>query len=182
MKHVFFTIHNHKSTPKKTADLLFIYQLCNNFCPKVVNLKKHAMKKLFLGGIILLCTVIAWQCTPNSNPPVNSIPLSLLGRWTLTQKQAPGIGGPGVWSAATPAGQWLELQNGGQISGTAFVDATGYQVVDSVTLKLIAPAQPAGYYLFNYTINNQTQTLSLAIKPTNGVLCTDGCGGYKLEK
>ena len=141
------------------------------------------MQRMLIGMMGLLFVVTAYQCTPNSNPPVNSIASSLLGRWTLTQKQAPGIGGPGVWSAATPVGQWLELQNNGQISGTAFADATSYQMVDSVTIKLIAPTQqPAGYYLFNFKIDSLARTLSLTIKPTSGVLCTDGCGGYKLER
>ena len=140
------------------------------------------MKNLFFGGMILLFVLIAWQCRPNTNPPVNPIPMSLLGRWTLTQKQTAGIAGPGVWSAATPAGQWLELQTGGQISGTAFADAVSYQVIDSVTIKLTAPTQPAGYYLFNYMIDTVARSLTLYIKPPNGAVCIEGCGGYKLEK
>ncbi len=161
---------------------ILIDTLCSNWEACIVNRIMPDMKRNILGTIVLLCVISAYQCTPNSNPPINSIPNNLLGRWTLTQKQAPGIGGPGLWSAATPAGQWLELQTGGQISGTAFADAISYQVVDSVTLKLIAPTQPAGYYLFNYKIDTLARTLSFYIKPPNGVLCTEGCGGYKLEK
>ena len=128
---------------------------------------------------VLVCFFVAglYACSPSVNSPV-TIPNSLIARWTLLQTQAPGIGGAGIWSTASPAGQWMELQGGGTIAGTAFPMATGYQVIDSVTLRINDPSQNAGYRLFTYRIDTVARTLTFYIKPPNGVLCFEGCGGY----
>jgi len=136
----------------------------------------------FIGVFALLVLGIA--CTPSvNNPPTGPVADSLMGKWVLTEIQGPGIGGPGVWSPASPAGQTLEIHPGGQLSGTAFPTATAYQGVDSITVKLIDPSQPAGYRLFWYSIDTVQHTLRFTIKPLpGGAFCIEGCGGYRFTR
>ena len=122
-------------------------------------------------------------CIPTVNNPVPlPTPTMIAGKWILTQTQAPGIGPPGVWSAANPSGQWMDIQTAGQISGTAFSAATGYQAIDSATLKITDPTQPVGYRLFNYHVDTAAHTLFFYIRMPNGLICTEGCGGYRFER
>lgn len=132
----------------------------------------------------LLFIFVLWLTGDACSPTVNSLPIpnTIIGKWVLVEKQAPGIGPPGVWSPASPAGQWMDIQAGGQISGTVFTDVTGYQVLDSASLKLMAPTQPAGFYLFNYHVDAAARTLFFYIRPTNGGYCIEGCGTYKFVR
>lgn len=94
--------------------------------------------------ILLIVAGMAWARSLDTPTPA-PIPISnsILARWTLTDKQSAGTGPPGVWSVANPVGQWMEIQQNGQVSGTIFPAATGCQLIDSVTLKLIDPSETA---------------------------------------
>jgi hypothetical protein len=131
------------------------------------------MKKHTHLAILCLVFIIA-ACNRTATEP--DFPNTILGRWHWVETQAPGTGPPGVWSAANPAGRYMELQAGGVITGTAFTDVTSYQLVDSVTLKLIAPTQPAGFRLFNYRLDSVDRALYFYIRPANGGYCIEGCG------
>ncbi|MES2331531.1 MAG: hypothetical protein V4539_18140 [Bacteroidota bacterium] len=138
------------------------------------------MKKNFALPVLLILLILAGiACRRSADGP---IPNTILGRWILTDKQAPGTGPPGVWSVASPAGQWMELQPGGQVSGTVFPGATSYQVLDSVTVKLTDATQTAGFRLFNYQVDTVARVLFFYIRPSNGGYCIEGCGTYKFGR
>ncbi|MDB5210250.1 MAG: hypothetical protein JWQ30_1077 [Sediminibacterium sp.] len=138
-------------------------------------MKKNAVLPVLL--ILLILAGIACRRSADG-----SIPNTILGRWVLTDQQAASIGGPGVWSVASPSGQWMELQSSGQVSGTVFPGATGYQVLDSVTVKLTDATQTAGFRLFNYRVDTVARVLLFYIRPGNGGYCIEGCGGYKFGR
>ncbi len=132
-----------------------------------------------LAGTFICMVLLTASCRRTINTPdLLPIPNSLVARWTLTQIQGAGNGAPGVWRVADPQGQWMELTQNGMVSGTAFPSATGYRLVDSVTVELTDASQQGGRRLFNYQIDTVARTLRLYIKPLNGVLCIEGCGGY----
>ena len=122
------------------------------------------------------CTHTAGETPVSINPGENPF----AGNWVLTQTQSPGTGGPGVWSTANPSGQTMILHDGGKISGTAFPSATGYTFADSATVKMIDPSVSYGYRLF--TVDLKQLVLLFYIKQPNGVLCYEGCGGYRFER
>ncbi len=137
-------------------------------------------KELILVALLMIMIVIGIVCRPSVDTPVSN---TLTGKWTLTDIQAPGIGPAGVWSVASPAGQWMSIQSGGQISGTVFPNASGCQVIDSVTLKLVDPSQTAGFRLFNYKVDTVAQVLFFYIRPPDGrTFCIEGCGAYKFRR
>lgn len=106
----------------------------------------------------------------------------LAGKWVLTDTQSAGTGPPGVWAKASPADRWVEVGDNGNISGTVFPAATGYQLIDSVTLKVIDPSQAAGFRLFNYKIDTVQKALFFYKRPPNGGYCIEGCGSYKFMR
>lgn len=130
---------------------------------------------------LLLVFILAFSCSPVVNAPV-LISNTVVGNWVLTAMQSPGIGGAGIWSPANPSGKTMELTSDGKVSGTAFPGVNTYQAVDSVTLKLIDPNQPAGFLLFGYHVDTVAHSLFFYIKPTNGGICIEGCGGYRFER
>jgi hypothetical protein len=136
-------------------------------------------KNTTLLSLLILLILAGMACVKSSDEP---IPNNFLGRWTLTDKQAPGTGPPGVWSPASPAGQWMEIQQNGQVSGTVFPAATHCQVVDSVSLKLIDPSEAAGFRLFNYRVDTVERALYFYIRLANGGSCFEGCGTYKFKR
>jgi hypothetical protein len=149
-----------------------------------VSAKKVCMKSsLGLLAIIVMAIVIA--CSPAIIDPV-PVPApfanTILGKWTLTEVQAPGIGPPGVWSAANPAGRWIDIQANGTVTGTAFPNATSFQAVDSVKFKLIDPSTQAGFHLFGHKIDTIKRELLLWILLPNGGGCIEGCGGYRFVR
>lgn len=139
------------------------------------------MRKLFWTSSICFFILLLTACSPSVNAPV-PIPNTLVARWTLTQVQSAGTGGPGVWRVATPAGQWLECKPDGTLAGTAFPAATAYRMIDSTTVEFTDLTQAGGVRLFNYTIDTVSRMLRLYIKPPNGMLCIEGCGGYGFER
>lgn len=136
-----------------------------------------------LVALMILLILAGMACVRSLDEPV-PIPISnsFLGRWSLTDKQAPGIGPPGVWSPASPAGQWMEIEQSGQVSGTVFPAATSCQVIDSVTVKLIDPSETAGFRLFNYRVDTVERALYFYMRPGNGGYCYEGCGTYKFRR
>ncbi len=135
-------------------------------------------------GLYILLMIILAACTRTGNgfAPVPFTNTNYLGRWNMVAKQSPGIGGFGIWSAA-PAGQYMTIDNTGQVGGNTFTDVTGYQVVDSVTIKFIAPSQPAGFYLFNYKLDTVAKAFFFYIRVPDGTtMCIEGCGGYRFER
>ncbi|HZX59516.1 MAG TPA: hypothetical protein VFE54_12350 [Mucilaginibacter sp.] len=143
------------------------------------------MKRNIILIVLLFCLIGAnIVCRPGVSTPPSLIPIpgSLIARWTLTDIQSAGTGGPGVWSVANPPGQWMDIQPAGQISGTAFPNATGYQVIDSLTLKVIDPSQSAGFRLFAYHVDTAARALFFYIRPPGGVACIEGCGGYRFGR
>jgi hypothetical protein len=139
-------------------------------------------RSLGLLAIILITTGIA--CTPAIIDPVPApFANTILGRWTLTEVQSAGTGGPGVWSTANPAGRWIDIQANGTVTGTAFPNATSFQAVDSIKFKLIDPSTQAGFHLFGHKIDTLKRELLLWILPPNGTsLCIEGCGGYRFVR
>lgn len=137
------------------------------------------MKNIFWVALLFLVWI---ACTPNVAGPVTPIPNSLVARWVLTDTQSAGIGPPGIWAAASPQGQWMELSANGSITGTVFSTATGLLVVDSVTLKVSDPSQPAGFRLFNYRIDSVNRKLFFYKRPANGGYCYEGCGTYLFSR
>jgi hypothetical protein len=133
--------------------------------------------------VILLLAVIccAAACRPGTDTPV-PIPNTLLARWTLTRIQSAGTGSVGEWRNADSAGQWIQFTQGGQISGTVFPQAMAWQLRDSVTVEISDASQSGGIRLFNFQIDTTARKLYLFIKPPNGMLCIEGCGGYELER
>lgn len=121
-------------------------------------------------------------CAPSVDQPVTApFADTILGKWNFVAKQGPGIGGAGEWTTP-PAGQFVTIDNTGHIGGNVFTDVTSYQLVDSTTVKLIAPSQTAGFYLFNYKLDTVTKAFFLYIRPTNGGYCIEGCGAYKFTR
>ena len=92
------------------------------------------------------------------------------------------IGPPGVWAIASPAGRWIELQTGALLSGNVFPNSTIYQLLDSVTLKVIDPSQSAGFHLFNFNMDTVKRVLYFYKRPPNGGYCFEGCGEYKFVR
>ncbi len=136
------------------------------------------MKQLTL--IILLALLIT-ACT-KSTEEKTSFSNTYLGTWRFVAQQAPGYGPPGEWTNA-PAGLTMTLAENGQISGNTFTDVTGYQLVDSNTVKLIAPSQSAGFYLFDYKVDTVQKALFFYIRPPDGMsICFEGCGTYRFER
>jgi hypothetical protein len=76
----------------------------------------------------------------------------------------------------------MELQNATQLSGSVFPNSTTYQLLDSVTLKLIDPTQSTGFRLFNFQLDTVNRALYFYKRPANGGFCTEGCGTYKFVK
>lgn len=130
----------------------------------------------FIVAIVCCCA-----CQRNTGTPV-PIPNTLLARWTLTRIQSAGTGSVGQWRDATPAGQWIEFSPNTQLSGTVFPQATAWQLRDSVTLEISDASQNGGIRLFNFQIDTAARLLRLYIKPPNGMLCIEGCGGYELGR
>lgn len=144
-------------------------------------------KETILLTLLILLILAGMACvrsldTPTAAPTPIPISNSILARWTLTDKQSAGTGPPGVWSVANPAGQWMEIRQNGQVSGTVFPAATGCQLIDSVTLKLIDPSEAAGFRLFNYRVDTVERALFFYIRPSNGGYCFEGCGTYKFRE
>lgn len=137
------------------------------------------MNVKILAVLLILIILAGVACVKSADDP---IPNGFLGKWVLTDKQAPGTGPPGVWSVASPAGQWMELEPGGKLRGTVFPSATGYQVLDSVTVKLTDPSESAGFRLFNYQVDTVARVLYFYIRPSNGGYCFEGCGTYKFRR
>jgi hypothetical protein len=141
---------------------------------------KNKKMKLYTWGLLaalLLITGIA--CTRDVKEP---IPNNILGKWILTDTQSAGIGPPGVWAVASPAGRWMEIQNATQISGNVFPNSSTYQLLDSVTLKVIDPSQSAGFRLFNFQLDTVNRVLYFFKRPPNGGYCFEGCGTYKFVR
>lgn len=106
-------------------------------------------------------------------------PESIYGKWVLTDTQSAGIGPPGVWAKAVPANRWMEIDQSGNITGNVFPAATGLQMVDSVSLKVIDPTQAAGFRLFSFQLDTAARVLYFYKRPPNGGFCVEGCGTYK---
>lgn len=135
------------------------------------------MKKF---SIIVFLLVAA--CTRSVDDPVTApFPNTILGKWDLTAKQGPGYGPPGVWTTSAP-GMFITIDNAGHIGGNVFTDVTSYQIIDSATVKFIAPSQPAGFYLFNYQLDTVARVFYLYVRPVNGGYCIEGCGTYKFTR
>ena len=124
------------------------------------------------------------QDESSGTPPVLShFNTSLEGRWVLTDTQSAGIGPAGVWSRALPAGRSMELKtNGVMDGGSVFTTVTGYQLIDSITIKLIDPAQAGRCQLFKYKIDTAARSLFFYILLPSGVHCTEGCGALKFTR
>src|SRR6187399_1165846 len=106
---------------------------------KLCQYKKKKMKQYKWGFLAALLVITGIACSRTINDPIPGnipIPNSILGKWVLTDTQSAGIGPPGVWAVASPAGQWMELQTGALLSGNIFPNSTIYQLLDSVTLKV----------------------------------------------
>ncbi len=137
--------------------------------------KATPMKKYLL--ILLFAACAPSVEKPDTGPLANSI----LGRWNFIAKQAPGYGPPGEWTTP-PAGQYITLDSLGNVGGNLFTDVTGYQLVDSATVKFLAPTQAAGFYLFNYRLDTLEKAFYLYVRPSNGGYCFEGCGTYKFGR
>jgi hypothetical protein len=129
----------------------------------------------------IACTRTINEPAPN-NPPVQPISGNILGKWVLTDTQSAGIGPPGVWAVASPAGRWMELQATTQLNGNVFPNSTTYQLLDSVTLKVIDPSQSGGFRLFNFQLDTVNQVVYFYKRPANGGFCNEGCGTYKFVR
>jgi hypothetical protein len=143
--------------------------------------KINAMKRI---TTVILLAVLMTACTRSADPVIapTNFPNTYLGTWRLVAKQAPGLGPVGVWTNAA-AGMSIILAENGQITGNTFTDVTQYQIIDSNTVKLIAPSQTAGFYLFDYTIDTVQKALFFYVRPADGVSsCFEGCGTYRFER
>lgn len=127
-------------------------------------------------GMIIMITVIACMVQKTDQTP---FPQTIHGKWILTDTQSAGIGPPGVWATAEPSGRWMEIGENGSIAGSAFSAATGYQVLDSATMKITDPSQEAGFRLFGVQLDTVQKALFLYKRPPNGGFCIEGCGTYK---
>ena len=147
---------------------------------------RYAILLLFCISVIAGCSpaskVSAAPVTDPEAPPTTPFDKSLTGKWILTDTQTAGIGPPGIWSKASPAGQTLELLTNSNVTGTAFPAATTYQLLDSMTIKLIDKNQSAGFRLFSYRIDTMARALFFYIRLPNGAACIEGCGTYKFSR
>lgn len=143
--------------------------------------KKSTMRKFFFISCVCCSMLLLKACTPSVNTPL-PISNTLIARWTLTQVQSAGTGGPGVWRVANPAGQWLECRPDGTLAGTVFPAATSYRIIDSATVEFTDITQPGGVRSFHFTIDTVSRMLRLFIKPPGGMVCIEGCGGYGFER
>jgi hypothetical protein len=114
-------------------------------------------------------------CKKNIEPIDNSI----IGKWTYTEYNI-GIGGPGQWLPATPAGQTIEFKSDGTFisSGSLRWEATKFEILDSVTIKFRPASTPPGYLLMVYSID--TIARELLMYPVNP-MCIEGCE-YKYRR
>jgi hypothetical protein len=135
------------------------------------------VKKLHLLGIALLLFAIACKKSGTKvNEPVGN---SLIGKWTYTQYSY-SIGGPRIWRQATPSGQSIEFKPEGRfIPCESFLkEATHFEIIDSVTVKIEPASTATGYFLMRYQIDTSGRELDMY--PANPI-CIEGCG-YKFER
>ncbi len=132
-------------------------------------------------AFLLILLFILASCEPTVEGTQN-FEAKLSGKWILTDQQAAGIGPPGIWSTANPAGRWFQLNADSTVSGTVFKGATRYTIIDSATFRIINPTAPAGFELYNFKIDTIEKALFFYIRPPNGGYCFEGCGTLKFKK
>jgi hypothetical protein len=141
-------------------------------------IKKTGMHNRYFLVIGLYMMAVITACMVQKNEP-SPFPQTIHGKWVLTDTQSAGIGPPGIWAKAVPDGRWMEIDGNNAIAGSVFPAATGYQVVDSVTLKVMDPSQEAGFRMFSFHLDTTQKALLLYKRPPNGRICFEGCGTYK---
>jgi hypothetical protein len=136
------------------------------------------MRNRYFWLVVLLITAVISACMVQKSEP-SQFPEIIYGKWELTDTQSAGIGPPGIWAKAVPSGRWMGISENGTIAGSAFPAATGYQMIDSTTIKVTDPSQEAGFRLFSYRLDTLEKALFLYKRPPNGGFCFEGCGTYK---
>jgi hypothetical protein len=131
------------------------------------------------GLLIGLLIVAAITACMVQKTDTSAFPKTIHGKWMLTDTQSAGIGPPGIWAKAVPAGRWIEIGENGTITGSAFPAATGYQMMDSSIVKVTDPSQEAGFRLFSFHLDTTHKALLLYKRPPYGGVCFEGCGTYK---
>lgn len=133
-------------------------------------------RSLWLAVLMVLAGISACMVQKSEQSP---FPQVIYGKWELTDTQSAGIGPPGVWAKAVPSGRWLVISENGTIAGSVFPAATGFQMLDSSTVKVTDPSQEAGFRLFSFQLDTVQKALFLFKRPPNGGFCIEGCGSYK---
>jgi len=103
----------------------------------------------------------------------HSVDFNVIGQWIYTEN-AIGIGPPGVWKPAEPPNEIIEFKTGGIfVSAPDFLTgATNYEVVDSISLKIMPVTTLNGYIKMHYKIDAVNGKLTLQpVEP----LCIEGC-------
>lgn len=100
-------------------------------------------------------------------------PKELTGKWKYSQYfYSPG--GGLIFTPTENLHQWIDFKADGSFSSNLpeFQQATSYEVLDSVKVRLINPsAQTSPRYFYRFDSNAQTLTMSSA-----DYICIEGCG------
>jgi hypothetical protein len=132
------------------------------------------MKKTIFTVIVVM--LVFASCKKETATPID---FRLIGKW-IYKERGFSIGGPMIWSDATPANQVIEFKKDGTfISASNFLDgAKFYEKLDSATLKFTLTSNPAGYIKMGYLIDSISgKLLFWPVEPR----CIEGCG-YRFVK
>jgi hypothetical protein len=129
-------------------------------------------------NIISALLIFSMGCGKSSIDPETKED-SLIGKWVYTEYFY-GTGLPAEWHPVVPANQTIEFKAGGSfVSANSFLkEATGYEFVDSVTIRFQPASTSSGFVLMRYEINPTTGELYLhQVDPA----CIEGCSN-KFER
>jgi hypothetical protein len=109
-----------------------------------------------------------------SSSEQEAIANTLAGTWVYTEQYSSN-GGPGQWSAVTPANQYISFGADSTLRSNiaGFHNAT-YSLVDSNKVKVTHPQiNSSGYTTFQFAID--TVKHELILSPVAPYLCIEGC-------
>jgi len=153
------------------SDGLIIFFRAQRFCKHHCQVRNNCMKKVQF--LILIFLVFIAGCSKLDNAKPAAVENTIIGKWSYTEYYL-SIGGPGQWYPVTPANQVIEFKPDGTFIPSKFFlkDATKFEIVDSVTLKIQPASTPSGYILMGYSIKTAERELYLyPVSP----YCIEGC-------
>lgn len=125
------------------------------------------MKKFIVNQVILLIILFFTACKKDGH----TANTTLTGKWKLIESLADPGDGSGTWQpvSANPT-IYVQFENNGKLSGTAFPGDVSYVVKDSVTLTFTSKDNVVQNY--RYLIKIDTMFMS----PDGPIRCIEACG------